>query len=51
MLMFAPQEHLSAGVVAFMLKTAPSLHEPHLNWDHKHLEVSFVDVVVVVVVT
>ena len=37
MLMFAPQEHLSAGVVAFMLKTAPSLHEPHLSWDHKHL--------------
>ena len=47
MLMFAPQEHLSAGVVAFMLKTAPSLHEPHLSWDHHHLEVGFVVVVVV----
>ena len=34
MLIFAPQEHLSAGVVAFMLKTAPSLQEEHLNWIH-----------------
>ena len=36
MLMFAPQEHLRAGVVAFILKTAPSLHEEHLNLDHWH---------------
>ena len=31
--MFVPQEHLRAGVVAFMLKTAPSLHEEHLEWE------------------
>ena len=36
MLMFVPQEHLRAGVVAFMLKIAPSLHEEHLNWDRQH---------------
>ena len=32
-MMFVPQEHLRAGVVAFMLKTAPSLHEEHLEWE------------------
>ena len=34
MLMLAPQEHLRAGVVALMLKAAPSGHEEHLEGDH-----------------
>ena len=35
-LMLAPQEHFSAGVVELMLNAAPSVHEEHLEKGHLH---------------